>query len=60
LNNKNDGQIRRFFVLRKSEKFVKKVKTYKKGRKTLAKKTGKGYYIAIKMTRDDRARGQGE
>ena len=48
LNGKNDGQFRRFFVLRKSENFVKKVKTYKKGRKTLAKKAGKGYYIPIK------------
>jgi hypothetical protein len=43
--------------LSKSEKFAKKPKTSKKRGKTLAKKTGKGYYIAIKMTRGYFARG---
>ena len=49
MNKKKTAKIRRFFVFcRKGEKFVKKAKTWKKGRKTLAKKRGKGYYIAIK------------
>ena len=48
MNKKKRRKSAVFLVCRKGEKFVKKAKTWKKGKKTLAKKTGKGYYIAIK------------
>lgn len=48
MKEKNGEKIRRFFVCRKDEKFVKKVKTWQKVRKTLAKKQEKGYHNTIK------------